>query len=232
VFSVMTPSMTATPSSVEGAHVGSSGWSYPEWRGSFYPADAQPPAFLAHYAQLLNAVELNATAYRLPSEAQLAAWAEATPPGFRFAVKLSRAIADGRLDRLGTFVERLEALGDRLGPLLVELPEGRPRDDGFLQLLLGSLPPELQVAFELKDASWAGADVPVRVNDLESDAPFRYLRLRDHPYSDERLRELANRIAAEPVPVYAFFNRGAAADHSPAGEPTAQTARRLSTLLR
>jgi uncharacterized protein YecE (DUF72 family) len=212
-------------------HVGSSGFSYPEWRGSFYPAGARPDDFLRLYAEKLNAVELNATFYRLPAEAQLAAWADATPPGFRFAVKLSRFIAAGRVDALGTFCERMRALGDRLGPVLVELPEGRPRDDGFLDLLLGSLPGDVRVAFEPKDPSWAGADVPVLVNDWEREAPFRYLRLRDHPYDDEALARLAERIRSEPGEVYCFFNRGDAADHSPGGEATATTAERLSRLL-
>ena len=117
-----------------------------------------------------NAVELNATFYRLPSEAQLEAWAAQTPPGFRFAVKLSRHIAHGgRLDRLATFCERVRALGDRLGPVLVELPEDRPRDDGFLHLLLDSLPDGIDVAIEPKHPSWADAEVPVRVGALEGE---------------------------------------------------------------
>src|SRR3954454_12562572 len=118
VSSVKVPSMTATPQSVERAHVGSSGWSYPEWRGSFYPADAQPADFLRLYAERLNAVELNATFYRLPSEAQFEAWAAQVPDGFRFAVKLGRQIVGegGRLDRIGTFAERIAVLRGKLGP--------------------------------------------------------------------------------------------------------------------
>jgi uncharacterized protein YecE (DUF72 family) len=212
-------------------HIGSSGFSYPEWRGSFDPADARPADFLRLYAERLNAVELNATFYRLPSEAQLEAWAAATPPGFRFAVKLSRFIAAGRVDALGTFCERIGVLGERLGPVLVELPEGRPRDDGFVDLLLGSLPAEIDIAFEPKDPSWAGADLPVRVNDWESPAAFRYLRLRDHPYDDAALAALAARLRAEPGDVYCFVNRGGADDHSPGGEPTATTAERLASRL-
>jgi uncharacterized protein YecE (DUF72 family) len=230
VFSGISVVMGGLPS-VERAYVGSSGFSYPEWRGSFYPADARPEEFLSLYAERLNAVELNATFYRLPSEAQLAAWADATPPEFRFAVKLSRYVAAGRVDGLGTFCERIRALGGRLGPVLVEVPEGRPRDDGFLELLLGSLPDDIRAAFELKDPSWAEAAVPVRVNACERDQPFRYLRLRDHPYDDAALAELAARVRAEPAEVFCFFNRGAADDHSPAGEPTAVTAERLSRLL-
>ena len=214
-------------------YVGSSGWSYPEWRGSFYPADAKPPDFLRLYAERLDAVELNATFYRLPSEEQLEAWAAQTPPGFRFAVKLSRHIAHGgRVERLGTFCERVRSLGDRLGPVLVELPDDRPRDDGFLHLLLDSLPPGIDVAVEGKHPTWAEAEIPVRVGALDPKAPFAYLRLREHPYSDDDLAVLAGRIAAHPRPVYCFFNRGAADDHSPVGVPTAVVAERLTTLLR
>jgi uncharacterized protein YecE (DUF72 family) len=146
---------------------------------------------------------------------------------------VSRAIThDGRLDRVRTFVERISALGDRLGPLLVELPEGRPRDDGFLALLLGSLPDDAQVAFDLKDPSWASAEVPVLVNEREATAPFRYLRLRDHPYDDAALERLASWVRAQPCDVHCFFNRGDDDDHSPFGEPTAATAERLTRLLR
>ena len=225
--------MTVTPPSVPGAHVGASGFSYPEWRGAFYPADAKPPDFLRLYAERLPAVELNATWYRLPSEAQLAAWAEATPPGFRFAVKLSRQIVQfGRVDLAATFADRLAALGDRLGPVLVQLE--RPRDDGFLQLLRDSLPPELPLVFDFRDPSWDGVEVPVRVDELEADAPYRYLRLREPPYDDDALAREAARIApllAAGVDVYCFLNRGDAPDHSPGGEPTAATAERLLRLL-
>src|SRR4051794_334052 len=228
IESGITPVMTATPRSLETAHVGSSGWAYPEWRGSFYPADAQPPDFLRLYAERLNAVELNATYYRLPSEEQFATWAAQVPTGFRFAVKLSRQVVEGgRLDRLGTFAERVAVLGERLGPLLVQLPEERPRDEGTLRLLLDSLPPELEVALEFKHPSWEGVDVPVLVNAWDERQPFVYLRVTDT--SD--LERLAARIRADGRRVYCFVNRGDAVDHSPGGEPTAAAAVRLSTLL-
>lgn len=217
--------MTATPGSLEGVHVGSSGWSYPEWRGSFYPADAQPADFLRLYAQRLNAVELNATAYRLPSEAQFEAWAAQVPDGFRFAVKLSSAITGGgRIDRVATFCERVQALGAKLGPVLVQIPEERPRDPGFLRLLLDSLPPGLQAAVELEHPSWAGVTAPVLVNSWAEEQPFVYLRVT-------RTEGLAERIRAEQREVYCFVNRGEADDHSPAGEPTAARAVRLTSLL-
>ena len=180
--------MAATSASLAGASVGTSGWSYPSWRGGFYPADADPSTFLSFYAQRFDTVELNTTGYRLPAEDLFARWAEQTPDGFRFAVKMPV----GRLDRIGTFVERVGLLGDRLGPLRVVVQSAR--DDGLLTFLQGSLPPELEVAYDFRHDSWAGVDVPVRVNDLEVDAPFRYVRLREPRYDDEELRAWAERL--------------------------------------
>jgi uncharacterized protein YecE (DUF72 family) len=213
--------------------VGSSGFGYPEWKPSFYPAGTKPQEFLRVYAGRLPAVELNTTFRRLPSEEQLRTWAEQTPPAFRFTVKLG-----GRLGSLGTFAERVRVLGDRLGPLLVQLKEDRPRDDGFLELVLGSLDPELQVAFELRHESWddPGVDAAldeaeaVRVGRFDGAAPFRYLRLREPPWDDAALDALAARVRPcleRGLPVYCFFNKGEHADHAPAGEPTAATALRF-----
>jgi hypothetical protein len=216
--------MTVTQGSLERAHVGSSGWSYPEWRGSFYPATSQQADFLRLYAERLNAVELNTTFYRLPSEAQFESWAAQVPDGFQFAVKLSGAITGGgRLDRIATFCERVQTLGPKLGPVLVQLPEERPRDPGFLRLLLDSLPPDLKVAVEFKHPSWEGVEVPVLVGSWAEGQPFVYLRPTD-------TAGLAERIRAEPREVYCFVNRGNAADHSPGGEPTALAAARLFSL--
>lgn len=198
-------------------YAGVAGFSYTSWRGSFYPADARPDELLRLYAERLPAVELVGVFYRLPSEDQLRRWAEQTPPGFRFGVKMTRDIAHGgRLERLATFGERMRALGARLGAVRVQLAPTRPRDDGFLTLFLGSVDPSLRVALEAEHESWADPEVDaalaaagaVRVNDLEGDAPFRYLRLRDVPYSDEALAELAGRLRPQlerGVDVYAFF---------------------------
>jgi uncharacterized protein YecE (DUF72 family) len=225
------------PSSVTRAYVGASGFSYPEWRGTFYPADAKPPEFLGHYAERLSAVELNNTFYRLPAEEQFRRWAEATPEGFRFAVKAPRAISFfGRLDQLGTLAERLALLGPRLGPLLVRAHDDRPRDDGFLQLLLESLDPSFLVALDLRHPSWDGVEAglppnAVRVNQLDGEASFRYLRFSDHPYDDDELARAAETVRALGVETYCLFARGTADDHSPAGEPTAVTAERFARLL-
>jgi uncharacterized protein YecE (DUF72 family) len=192
-------------------YVGTSGFSYASWKPGFYPAGTTSKEFLRYYAERLPSVELFGTFYRLPSESQLEAWAEQTPPGFRFAVKMSRQITHfGRLDLVGTFCERVRALGDRLGPIRVQFPENRPRDDGALELLLGSLDPELRYAFEFRHPTWEGVDVSPHplVGDLDGDAPFRYLRLREPPYDDESLRvwaELLRPRLAAGVEVYAYF---------------------------
>ena len=176
-------------------HVGTSGWSYPSWRGGFYPEGADPKSFLAFYGERFDTVELNTTGYRLPAEEQFRRWAEQTPSGFRFAVKLPLT----RLDRVGTFVERVRALGDRLGPVRIVISS--PRDDGVLTFLQGSLPPELEAAFDLRDESWNGVEGIVRVNDFDAE-PFRYIRLREPPYADDDLEALVRRLRP---PAYVYF---------------------------
>ena len=189
-------------SNVERLSVGTSGWSYPSWRPGFYPEGTANEDFLAFYSARLPSVELNSTGYRLPSEEQFRRWAEAVPAGFRFAVKAPpRALRD-----VATFEERVRRLGDRLGP--VRFVVESPRDDGLLALLLGST--DLPVALDFRDESWDGVDVrpAVRVNDWDADAPFRYLRFREPPHTDEELTGLAKRIAsvlAEGIEVFAYF---------------------------
>jgi uncharacterized protein YecE (DUF72 family) len=176
-------------------HVGTSGWSYPSWRGGFYPAGADPKTFLSFYAGRFDTVELNTTGYRLPSEDQFARWAAQTPAGFTFAVKMPVT----RLDRVGTFVENIRGLGDRLGPIRVVIQSAR--DDGLLAFLQGSLPLELGVAYDFRHESWDDVGGVVRVNDFDAE-PFRYIRLREPPYSDDDLHTLAQRLRP---PAHVFF---------------------------
>lgn len=182
-------------------HVGTSGWSYPSWRGGFYPAGADPKTFLGFYSERFDTVELNTTGYRLPAEDQFERWAEQTPDGFTFAVKMPLT----RLDRVGTFVERVGALGTRLGPVRILVEAAR--DEGLLAFLHGSLPPGLEVAYDFRHESWEAVDGVVRVNDFHAE-PFRYIRLREPPYSDEDLRELAGRLRP---PAYVYFRHEDAA---------------------
>jgi uncharacterized protein YecE (DUF72 family) len=185
--------------------VGTSGWSYPTWSPGFYPAGTDSRDFLRHYATRFDTVELNTTGYRLPAEEQFRRWAEQTPDGFQFAVKLP----GHRAQIVAAFEERVRKLGDRLGPVRVVLTS--PRDDGMLELLLGSLDPGLRLAFDLQHESWDGVEErlsaagTVRVNDLEHPAPFRYVRLREPPYDEEALAAWADRIAAAAEPVFVYL---------------------------
>ena len=204
--------------------IGASGWSYPSWKPDFYPAGTDSRDFLGYYAERFRTVELNTTGYRLPAEDQFRRWAERTPPGFRFAPKLP----GNRARMVAEFSERVRVLGDRLGPVRVQLINAR--DEGMLELLLSSLDPELRLAFDLAHPTWNGIEPrlaaagAVRVNDLEHEAPFRYVRFRDPPYSDEELRASAERLRAVDVPLYAYFRHE--------DEPTApRYAQRLLELL-
>jgi uncharacterized protein YecE (DUF72 family) len=201
--------VAVTRASVTGAYVGTAGFSYSSWKGGFYPADARPAEFLRHYSERLPSVELNTVFYRLPSEEQFARWAEQTPPAFRFAVKMNRRITHfGRLEHVGTFCEQVRALGEKLGPIRIQLPTMRGRDDGMLELLLDSLDPALEYAWELEHPSWDPVEGLVRVNDLDAPGPFRYLRLREPPYDDAALAALAARLRpllAGGVRVYCYF---------------------------
>lgn len=203
--------------------VGTSGWSYPSWKPGFYPAGLDASGFLSFYARQFATVELNTTGYRLPSEEQFRRWAEQVPDGFEFAPKLGLAgsaggkaasarpanraafgDAGGRLRGLDVFESRVRAFGDRLGPIRVSLKSAR--DEGALELLLGSLDPSLRLAFDLAHPSWDGIEERLaaagaaRVDDLDHPAPFRYLRRREPP--DE---EFAARIRASREPVYVYF---------------------------
>ncbi len=191
--------------------VGTSGWSYPLWRPGFYPTGTKPEGFLAHYATRLPAVELNTTKYRLPSEEQFRSWAMQVPEGFRFAVKAPPAVER----RLDTFQERVRALGDRLG--CVRIVVERPRDDGLLELLLGSADPAVRYALDLRDPTWDGVEERLseagaaRVGDTGAGAGWAYLRFRNRAYDEGQLARITAELAgivARGADVFAFFRHG------------------------
>jgi uncharacterized protein YecE (DUF72 family) len=213
--------------------VGASGFSFTSWKPGFYPAGMPSSGFLSFYADRLSTVELNTTFYRLPPAAQLERWAASVPDGFRFAVKAPRRISVwGRAEEAPEFCRRIRALGDRLGPVLVRLHDARKRDDEFLRAILDGLDDDLWVALDLRDQSWDGVEATlegtpvVRVNQMDADAPFRYLRFREPPYDDEALRAWAQRLAPlddAGVAVHCYFRHE--------DEPTAPAyARRLLEL--
>ena len=183
-------------------YLGTSGFSYPTWKPGFYPAGTPQRDFLRAYSQQFNSVELNTTGYRLPDEERFRHWAEETPAGFRFAVKMPHP------NRLGVFTERCRALGEKLGPVRIVVQQAR--DDAFLARLLDSLDPELRWALDFRHESWADAPTggAAVVGALEGDAGFRYLRLREPPYGEDALSGWADRIRpalAERTDVYAYF---------------------------
>ncbi len=151
----------------------------------------------------------------MPEEDQFDRWAAQTPPGFRFAVTMSRRLTGaGRVEGVHDFCRMARRLGERLGPLRVKVPQAR--DDGFLRLFLDSLDPEVPVALDFRHESWDDAEVTarldergvIRVDALEGAAPFRYVRLREPPYDEEALGRLQHTIRPlldGGVDVYAFF---------------------------
>jgi uncharacterized protein YecE (DUF72 family) len=187
------------------AYVGSSGYSYPSWKPGFYPAGTKQAEFLRVYSERLNSVELNTTGYRLPDEDVFRRWAADTPEGFRFAVKMPHP------NRLAAFHDRVRLLGDKLGPVRIVIQQAR--DEEFLARLLDKLDPALEWAFDFRHESWAGAETGAAavVDALDGEAAFRYVRLREPPYSDEQLHEWAQRLAplvAEPKRLYVYFKHG------------------------
>jgi uncharacterized protein YecE (DUF72 family) len=212
--------------------VGASGFSFASWKPGFYPAGMRTSEFLSFYAERLSTVELNGTFYRQPEAATFERWAASVPDGFRFAVKAPRTISIfGRVDFAAEFCARMRALGDRLGPVLVRFDERRERDEDFLRALLAAFDDDLWLALDLRHPSWDGVEAlfderAVRVNQMDTDAPFRYLRFREPPYDDDALRAWADRLRPlvdDGVTVHCYFRHE--------DEPTAPAyARRLLEL--
>lgn len=206
---------------------GTSGFSYKEWLGHFYPEKLPASEMLRYYAQRYTTVEINNTFYRMPAESMLAQWAELVPDHFAFTLKAPRRIThDKRLrdtePHVAEFVRRAGALGNKLGALLFQLPPYLKKDVPRLQEFLGLLPSGTPVAFEFRHASWQDDEVYealrsraailcVTDND-EGDTPFvvtsdcGYVRLRRTHYDDNDLRAWSARIAGTAVArTYVYF---------------------------
>ncbi len=140
-------------------HIGTSGWVYPHWQGPFYPDDLTEPDWLAFYAERLMSVEINRSFYRLPTLENFAAWRDAAPDDFVFAVKASRYITHMKNlkepeETLPPLLQACEGLGDKLGPLLFQLPPRWHANPGRLKDFLQALPKDFQAVFELRDKTW------------------------------------------------------------------------------
>lgn len=144
--------------------IGTSGWHYAHWRGSFYPNNLPAREWLSFYAQRFETVEINNSFYHLPTTDTLESWARDTPPGFRFAAKASRYLTHMKKLKdpepaVATFLDRMEALGEKLGPILCQLPPHWGCDLRRLESFLAILPAERRFALELRDPSWQTPEV-------------------------------------------------------------------------
>jgi uncharacterized protein YecE (DUF72 family) len=197
-------------------YVGTSGYSYKEWKGSFYPEKIPAKEMLPYYASRLPAVEINNTFYRLPQPTVLENWKEQVPPSFRFSVKASQRIT--HFKRLKEVAEETKylldtaaALADRLGPILFQLPPNMKKDLPRLQAFLDCLPTGTRATFEFRHPTWFEDDVlevlseknyPLCISDtddlpathIDRTADWGYLRLRRVNYSPDTLAEWMKRI--------------------------------------
>jgi uncharacterized protein YecE (DUF72 family) len=215
-----TPAPTTSPdtSRARGRLIaGTSGFAYPGWIPRFYPAGSKATDLLARYAERLTGVELNNTFYQQPSAAKVAAWLAATPPTFRFSVKAQRggswrSMREDPEPGLPWLTQPYRAFGERLGTVLFRVPDTMKRDDERLAALLGAWPRDLPLTLEFQDPSWAddavstalaSAGAAVCATESPDDtepptvrrtAPFLYLRLRRHDYTDAELDRWAARL--------------------------------------
>jgi uncharacterized protein YecE (DUF72 family) len=151
-------------------YVGTSGWTYPDWLGSFYPADSKPQDMIQYYARYFRAVEIDSTYYTIPARSVVAEWKENTPPGFVFAAQVPGVITHQKVMKdcqheLTTFLNSVELLGDRLGPLLLQFPyfnrntfASRAQFDKLLLPFLKTLPREFKFAVEIRNKNWISWD--------------------------------------------------------------------------
>lgn len=195
--------------------VGTSGYNFPEWKGTFYPPKLPTAKWLEYYAMQLGTVEINYTFYRMPTPKIVAGWDAATPPGFSFVLKAPQRITHiARLknvdEPLRFFLETARMLGPKLGPILFQLPPNFKKDLERLGDLLTQFPPDVRCAWEFRHASWFDADVydalrtanaALCVADtaegttpLETTADFGYVRLRDEGYGRKALEQWAEKV--------------------------------------
>jgi len=209
--------------------VGTSGYNYPEWKGSFYPQDLPAARMLPFYAERFPSVEINATFYRMPTSKTVAGWASQVPTAFRFTLKANRRIThDKRLKDVGDsvefFVNTARGLGPQLGALLFQTPPNLKCDLERFDAFLATVPDGVQAAFEFRHDSWLSGEVYARlrarnfalcVADTEArsvpivpTADFAYLRLRDEGYDDDAIQRwtrVAQDLSATCRDVFVYF---------------------------
>ena len=198
-------------------HVGTSGYNFPEWKGSFYPPKLPSAKWLEYYAQQLGTVEINYTFYRMPSDKTVAGWDAATPEAFTFVLKAPQKITHiARLrnvdEPLRLFLVTVRKLHAKLGPVLFQLPPNFKKDLARVGDLLTQFPSDVRAACEFRHASWWSDDVYELLRSTNTalciadtaegttpevaTADFGYVRLRDEGYSEAGLREWSQRVQA------------------------------------
>ena len=207
--------------------VGTSGYNYPEWRGTFYPEKFSAAKMLGYYSERFPTVEINYTFYRIPTEKLLAGWAAGTPETFTFTLKAPRKIThDSKLQRcedlLQTFCRTARTLGPKLATLLFQLPPTFKKDAAVLRAFVDLLPEGTRAAFEFRHPSWFDAEVfdALRARNIalciadseklhtpvEVTADYAYLRLRDEGYQEPDIERWAQTIRGLPVSdVFVYF---------------------------
>jgi uncharacterized protein YecE (DUF72 family) len=196
--------------------VGTSGYNYPEWRGSFYPEKFAAAKMLPYYAERFPTVEINYTFYRAPNEKILAGWSQATPDPFKLTLKAPKRIThDARLrncaDPVRQFLDTAASLGPKLGALMFPLPPNLKKDVGLLEAFLETFPPRVCAAFEFRHESWLADDVYERLRarnlalciadserlstPVEITADYGYFRLRDEGYTPGDIAKWAGVIS-------------------------------------
>ena len=200
-------------------YVGTSGYSYKEWKGSFYPEKIPAKEMLRYYSEQLTTVEINATFYRMPQPTMLQSWLEQVPPGFRFSLKASQRITHFKrlkdaADETRYMLDTVSALDDRLGVMLYQLPPNMKKDLERLETFLKHLPANPPAAFEFRHPTWFDDDVlqllrsenralctadtdDLPVSRIDKTADWGYLRLRRVNYSTADLREWISRMKAQ-----------------------------------
>ena len=207
-------------------YIGTSGFSYAEWKGVFYPDKLPAKDYLNFYSQHLSTTEINNTFYRFPSEATTSGWAQKVPESFRFSVKLNRRITHKKLlrevdEEMGWFLKGTEALGPKLGCILVQLPPYARKSLSVLETFLQTYSQQHHLALEFRHASWFSQDTYdllrehgvslVLVETDEQDAvmeitgSFVYIRLRKADYSDSDLARWAEWLSLQERDVFLYM---------------------------
>ncbi len=200
-------------------YTGTSGFSYKEWIGNFYPKDIKPANMLRNYSEQLGAVEINNTFYRLPGKEMLEHWKEETPGNFVFSIKASRKITHikrlaGAEEETALLLENLAVLGERLGAILFQFPPYFKKNAERLSAFLGVLPDHTPAVFEFRDGSWYDDEIAgllekrnfvyctsdmddMKMPEIRSTGDWGYFRLRKETYTDHDLAEWVKVIKSQ-----------------------------------